>query len=110
MATTNEFFEYVSNITEDIGDVTYRRMMGEYLVYFCGVLVGGIYDNRLLVKITPSSERILKNSPKVYPYEGAKQLMAEVDCENDRDKLAELFLCMYAELMKKGVYICENEE
>ena len=59
------------------GEVTYRQMMGEYMIYCRGKLVGGVYDNRLLLKRTPSAERILAESEcgvrRAVPYEGAKE-------------------------------------
>lgn len=56
-------------------DITYRRMMGEYLLYSGGKLFGGIYDDRLLLKITKASATMLKDCPSVFPYEGGGEMI-----------------------------------
>lgn len=72
-------------------------MMGEYVLYYGGKVVGGIYDNRLLVKPTKSAFALLSNAPKEQPYEGAKDMFLVEDIE-DKELLKKLFEAMYEEL------------
>lgn len=72
-------------------------MMGEYVLYYGGKVVGGIYDNRLLVKPTPSAVSLMPKAPRELPYEGAKEMLLVEDMEN-RDLLRGLFEAMYDEL------------
>lgn len=94
MASSKEFLDYV---LDGCPGLSFRAMMGEYLLYYGGKLVGGIYDNRLLVKSLPSSERILKNAPKELPYENAKEMLLVEDLEN-KELLEKLFEAMHREL------------
>ena len=94
MASSKEFLDYV---LDGCPGLSFRAMMGEYLLYYGGKLVGGIYDNRLLVKSLPSSERILKNAPKELPYENAKEMLLVEDLEN-KELLEKLFETMHGEL------------
>ena len=71
-------------------------MMGEYVLYYGDKVVGGIYDNRLLVKVIPSSVKILQNAPKELPYEGTKEMLLVEDIEN-RELLKTLLESMYEE-------------
>ena len=61
--------------------ISYRRMMGEYIIYYSGKVVGGIYDDRFLVKVTKSSEAILPDAPRELPYEGAKPMILVEDVQ-----------------------------
>ena len=72
-------------------------MMGEYVLYYCGKVVGGVYDNRLLVKPTKSAVAFLPNAPREFPYAGAKEMLLLEDIEN-RELLKKLFEAMYEEL------------
>ena len=74
-----------------------RTMMGEYVLYYGGKVVGGIYDNRLLVKPTKSALALLSNAPKEQPYEGAKDILLVEDIE-DKELLKKLFEAIYEEL------------
>ena len=89
--------EYLAFILEKCSGLSARAMMGEYVLYYGGKVVGGVYDNRLLVKVTPSSAKILQNAPKELPYEGAKEMLLVEDIEN-RELLKTLFESMYKEL------------
>ena len=89
--------EYVNFILEQCEGLTTRAMMGEYVLYYGGKVVGGVYDNRLLVKPTSSAKRLMPNAPMELPYEGAKEMLLVEDIEN-RDFLKELFEAMYEEL------------
>lgn len=78
-------------------EITYRAMMGEFILYYRGKIVGGIYDNRLLVKPTTSAKALMPNASIEPPYEGAKKMLLVDDVDN-KEFLAELFMAMYDEL------------
>ena len=89
--------EHLDFVLEQCSGLSARAMMGEYVLYYYGKVIGGIYDNRLLIKITPSSAEILQNEPKEQPYEGAKEMILMEDIEN-RELLKTLFEKMYEEI------------
>ena len=101
MASKKEYLDFVLEQLSGLSDITYRAMMGEYIIYYKGRITGGIYDDRFLVKVTPSSEAILKGAPLEAPYEGAKQMLLVEDIEN-RELLENLFNAMYSELPDKA--------
>ena len=96
MATNKEYIDYIAEQFGGDG-VTFRPMMGEYLVYYKGKLMGDICDNRLLVKPVESAKKLLPDAEYQPPYEGAKPMIL-VDKVDDGDFLKELFEAMYAEL------------
>ncbi|MBQ5471645.1 MAG: TfoX/Sxy family protein [Treponema sp.] len=98
MATTKEYHDYVLECLNKAGDVTSRKMMGEYSLYYNGKLFGDICDNRLLVKQTETSKRLLAGTPLEYPYEGSKTLMFLVSEFENPDFMKELLEGMYREL------------
>ena len=89
--------EYVDFILEQCEGLTARAMMGEFVLYYGGKVVGGVYDNRLLVKPTSSAKRLMPNAPMELPYEGAKEMLL---VENMEDKvfLQSLFAVIAEEL------------
>ena len=96
MASTNQYLEFVLDLLGELDDVEHRKMMGEYVLYYRGKVVGGIYDDRFLLKVTPASERLLPDAPRATPYEGAKEmLLVEVE---DRDTLHDVVDAMWQEL------------
>lgn len=100
MASGKEYLEYVlDQLSEanEAGEVSHRAMMGEYILYYRGKVVGGIYDDRFLVKPTKSAIRLMPDAPKELPYDGAKEMLLVEDLDN-RAFLAELFAAMYDEL------------
>ena len=78
-------------------DVSHRAMMGEYIVYYRGKVVGGIYDDRFLVKPTKSAAAMMPNADVELPYDGAKEMLL-VDNVDNKDFLRELLEAMYEEL------------
>ena len=94
MASSKEYIEFV---LEQCNGLSARAMMGEYVLYYGGKVVGGVYDNRLLVKPTKSALSLMPNAPKELPYEGAKEMLLVEDVE-DGELLQTLFEAMYAEL------------
>ncbi|MBQ0111188.1 MAG: competence protein TfoX [Oscillospiraceae bacterium] len=101
MATDKDFCEYVCECLSVAGEITARPMMGEYLVYFEGVLVGDICDNRLLLKQTPTSLSLLGECAKDFPYQGSKTLMIVADNFEDRELFASVLRGMKNDLIKK---------
>ena len=97
----NEFIEYVRESFSAVGDIVIKAMMGGYLVYLNGKLIGDICDNELFLKRTPASDRLLADSELRYPYEGSKTLMHVFDRFEDMALIAELLEGMYAELPEK---------
>ena len=97
----NEFNEYVRESFSPFGDIVIRAMMGGYLVYFNGKLIGDICGNELFLKRTPTSDRLLEELELRYPYEGSKTLMYVFDRFDDTDLIEELLEGMYEELPEK---------
>lgn len=89
--------EYLNFVLEQCNGLTARAMMGEYVLYYGGKVVGGIYDNRLLVKPTPSAVVLMPEAPRELPYECAKEMLLVEDIDN-RGFLNKLFEMMYEEL------------
>ena len=80
MASSKKYLEFVLEQLSDLEKVTYRAMMGEYIIYYNGKIIGGIYDDRFLVKQTKSSIKLLSDAPLELPYEGAKKMfLADID-------------------------------
>lgn len=97
----NEFNEYVRESFSVVGDIAIKPMMGGYLVYLNGKLIGDIGDNELFLKRTATSDRLLADSRLRYPYDGSKTLMHVFDKFEDTDLIVELLGGMYAELPEK---------
>ena len=87
MSSAKEYRDYILEQLRDLPGITCRPMMGEYLLYLDGVLFGGIYDDRLLVKIVPENEQY-KMAEEI-PYDGAKPMYFVEDVDN-KEKLAEI--------------------
>lgn len=98
MATSREFCEYVVDCLAHVGDISVRPMMGEYCVYLDGQLVGLLCDNMMLVKPTPTVQRLLPDAERMLPYEGSRTLMTVVDGLENRPLTLELFRGLAAEL------------
>lgn len=97
----NEFNEYVRDSFSRSGDIVIKSMMGGYLVYFKGKLIGDICGDELFLKRTPTSDRLLAESELRYPYEGSKTLMHVFDSFEDKALIIELLDGMYSELPEK---------
>ncbi|MBQ7159978.1 MAG: TfoX/Sxy family protein [Treponema sp.] len=100
MASSKEYLNFILDQLSDLQDITYRAMMGEYIIYYKGKIVGGIYDDRLLVKPVKAACEYMPDAEKELPYEGAKEMLL-VDNVDDRNFLAGLFKVMYDELPTK---------
>ena len=97
MASSKEYLDYILEQLSELDEITYRAMMGEYIIYYRGKIVGGIFDDRLLVKPVKSAFALIPDAIFELPYEGAKEMLLVDDVDN-RDFLAELFNAMYDEL------------
>lgn len=89
MASGKDYLDYVLDQLSPLDGISYKAMMGEYILYYEGKIVGGIYDDRLLVKPTKSAREMLPDAPFELPYEGAKEMLLVEDVD-DRDFLAKL--------------------
>ena len=96
MASTKSYLEYVLDLLSDLDGISYRAMMGEYILYYQGRVFGGIYDDRFLIKPVKSAVAMLPDAEHEIPYDGAKEMIL-VDTE-DRAFLKELIEAMYPEL------------
>ena len=97
MASSEEYLEYVLEQLSDLDEISHRKMMGEYIIYYRGKIVGGIYDDRFLVKPVKSALDMMGDVDMELPYEGAKEMVL-VDNLDDREFLCDLFDAMYDEL------------
>ncbi len=97
MASDKRYLEYVLDQMSSLNDITYRAMMGEYIIYYQDKVVGGIYDDRFLVKPTESAKRLMPDARLELPYEGAKEMLM-VDNIDDRDFLCALIRSVADEL------------
>ena len=84
MASTKEYLEYVLEQLSEVDGLRYRPMMGEYLIYCRNRLVGGVYDDRLLVKPTKSALAHLPDAPREEPYPGGRPMLLVTEMENKR--------------------------
>lgn len=100
MATSKEYLNLILDQLSLIDGITYRMMMGEHMIYHYGKIAAYLCDDRLLVKILPSTEKLLPDAPKEPPYPGAKDMLL-VENVDDRDFLKALFEAMYPELPGK---------
>lgn len=94
MASSKEYIDFVLG---QCSGLSARAMMSEYVLYYGGKVVGGVYDNRLLVKPTPSAHALIPNTKYELPYEGAKEMLLVENIDN-REFLEKLFESMYDEL------------
>jgi TfoX/Sxy family transcriptional regulator of competence genes len=97
MASSKEYLVFILEQLSELEEITYRAMMGEFIIYYRGKIVGGIYDDRLLVKPVASAKSRMPDAPYEIPYEGAKEML-RVDFLDNRELLRELFEAMYDEL------------
>lgn len=94
MASSKEYLQFILGQLAELEEISYRAMRGEFIIYYCGKIVGGIYDDRLLVKAAVS---YLWEASYELPYEGAKEMLL-VDEVDDKEFLQGLFVAMYEEL------------
>lgn len=97
MASTKEYLNFVIEQLSGMDEISYRAMMGEYILYYRGRVFGGIYDDRLLVKPVPMAMKLMSDAPMELPYDGAKEMILVDDVDN-REFLCKLVESMWEEL------------
>ena len=97
MASSKEYLDYILEQLSELEDVSYRAMMGEYIIYYRGKVIGGIYDDRFLVKPVKSAVMMMPDADMELPYEGAKEMLLVDELEN-KEFLIDLLNAMYEEL------------
>lgn len=99
MASSKEYLDFILEQLSELDEITYKPMMGEYIIYYRGKIVGGIYDDRFLVKPVKSAVSLMPDAVYETPYEGAKEMLAVCDVDS-KAFLTKLFNAMYDELPK----------
>ena len=97
MASSKEYLDFILEQLSELDDVTCRAMMGEYILYYREKVIGGIYDDRFLVKAVKSVKELIPNALHEIPYEGAKEMLLVDDVENKKF-LKNLFEAIYDKL------------
>ena len=97
MASSKEYLDFILEQLSELEEITYRAMMGEYILYYRNKIIGGIYDDRLLVKPVKSAVSLMPDTTYELPYEGAKKMLL-VDNVDSKEFLIRLFNAMYDEL------------
>ena len=97
MASDKEYLDFILEQLSGLEEVSWRAMMGEYIVYYRGRVIGGVYDNRFLVKPTKTALAMMSEAERELPYEGAREMLL-VDNVDNRAFLRELIEAMYDEL------------
>ena len=97
MASSKEYLDYILEQLSDLDEVSYHAMMGEYIIYYRDKVVGGIYDDRFLIKPTKSAVAMMSDAERELPYEGAKEMLLVDDVDN-KEFLRVLLEAMYEEL------------
>ena len=101
MASSKEYLDFILEQLSGLDEVSWRAMMGEYILYVRGRIVGGIYDDRLLVKATKAALERMPDAERELPYEGAKEMLLVEDVET-RSFLQALLDAMADELPSPG--------
>lgn len=101
MPSDKAVVDHIREQLSGVFDVLYRAMMGETILYYRGKVVGGVYDNRLLIKPTPSAKRLLPDARLELPYPGAKEMLL-VERTEDRAFLSALLNAVYEDLPAKN--------
>ena len=97
MASSKEYLEFIMEQLSDLDEISCKAMMGEYIIYYRGKIVGGIYDDRFLVKPVKAARELMPEADLELPYDGAKEMLL-VDNVDDKAFLKELLEEMYDEL------------
>ena len=97
MASSKEYLDFILEQVSELDNVSYKAMMGEFIIYYKGKIIGGIYDDRLLVKPVQSAINYMPNAVYELPYDGAKKMLLVDDVDN-KEFLIGLFDAMYDDL------------
>lgn len=109
MASSKEFHDYVVYSLQRIGEISTKRMMGEYCIYYKDKLIGNICDNTLLLKPTESVLRLMPDAERAYPYEGSKTLMVVVEDVENIELIESVLNAMYEELPEPKKKVKKNK-
>ena len=97
MASSKEYLDFILDQLSELDEISYRAMMGEYILYYRGRIIGGIYDDRFLVKPVKAAKKMMPDAEFELPYEGAKEMLL-VDNVDDKEFLKALIEAIYDEL------------
>ena len=97
MASSKEYLDFILEQVSELDNVSYKAMMGEFIIYYKGKIIGGIYDDRLLVKPMQSAINYMPNAVYELPYDGAKEMVLIDDVDN-KEFLIGLFDAVYDDL------------
>ncbi len=97
MVSDKAYLDFILEQLSELDDISWRGMMGEFIIYYKGRIAGGIYDDRLLVKPVKAARELMPEAEEELPYEGAKPMLL-VDNVDNREFLKRLFTAMYPEL------------
>ncbi|MBR5695163.1 MAG: TfoX/Sxy family protein [Paludibacteraceae bacterium] len=97
MPTSKSYADFILEQLSGLSEIASRQMMGEYILYYRDKVIGGIYDDRFLVKPVKAARERMPEAPYQLPYEGAKEMLL-VDNVDNRDFLEDLITSMYDEL------------
>ena len=97
MASSKEYLDFVLEQLSELDDISYKAMMGEFIIYYKGKIVGGVYDDRFLVKPVKAAKDMMPEAELELPYEGAKKMILVDNVEN-KEFLRDLLEAMYGEL------------
>ncbi len=97
MPSSKDYLDFVLEQLSGLEDISYKAMMGEFIIYYRGKIVGGVYDDRFLVKNVKSARDKMPEASLEFPYEGAKEMLLVEEVE-DKDFLRDLLEAMYDEL------------
>ena len=101
MASSKEYLDFILEQLSELDEITYRAMMGEYIIYYRGKVIGGIYDDRFLVKNIKAAADLMPEAALELPYEGAKEMLLVDDIEN-KEFLRDLLEAMVDALPSPG--------
>ena len=97
MASSKEYLDFILEQLSECSGISYRAMMGEYIIYCRGKVIGGIYDDRFLIKPTKSAVAMMPDAASELPYEGAKEMLLADNIE-DKEFMQKLIEAVYEEL------------
>ena len=97
MASSKEYLDFILEQVSELANVSYKAMMGEFIIYYNGKIIGGIYDDRFLVKPVKSAIALMPNAKYELPYDGAKEMLLVEDVDN-KEFLIGLFDALYDDL------------
>ena len=97
MASSKEYLDFILEQVSELDNVSYKAMMGEFIIYYNGKIIGGIYDDRFLVKPVKSAIALMPNAKYELPYDGAKEMLL-VDDDDNKEFLIGLFDALYDDL------------